>query len=143
MKQVLSSSVGTLVFKIFFPVFWVGGFGYGTAKLLLVDDPQKWSFLLAWILGTLIIVAICVSLKTVKIENDNIIISHYFKRVKVPISEISRVTENLFFNIHSVYIHFKNRTDFGNKIMFMPPPHLSIFELSGICPAQLNSGYAL
>ena len=109
-------------------MFWIGGFGYSTAKLLLADDPQKWFFLFAWILGTFIIVAICVSLKTVKIENDNIIISHYFKRVKVPISEISKVTENLFFNIHPVYIHFKNRTDFGNKVMFMPPPHLSLFR---------------
>ena len=123
----MSSSIGTLVFKFFFPVFWIGGFGYGTVTLFLTNSPEKWKFLLVLIIGSIFIAVICVSLKTVVIEDDNIIISNFLKRDVISISDISLVKENRFINTHPVYIHFKRETKFGKKVQFMPPPQISFF----------------
>jgi hypothetical protein len=36
------------------------------------------------------------------------------------LSEIDEIRENLFINLHPIFIKFKNDTIFGNKILFTP-----------------------
>lgn len=127
----LSSSV-TLVYKFLFPVFWIGMFSFGTFTLYF--DPQAWSsrghmqsnpapfFLIATVLGTLFLYWACMRLKVVKLEGSDLIISNYLRTVRVPLRDVESVSASLFMNPELIWITFRQPTDFGSKIVFMPPP---------------------
>jgi len=71
---------------------------------------------------------LCVPLKRVQIDEENLYISNYINRIMVPISQIQSIKENIWFSTHPIWITFKLPTEFGEKIMFMPtwcPPFTS------------------
>ncbi|MGZ3254728.1 MAG: hypothetical protein ACXU7D_10515 [Burkholderiaceae bacterium] len=124
------SSAQTIFIKILFPTFWISGFGLATIILWLIPiyiktgahppDEMKWDFLLAWIVGAIFIWWTCIDLKRVRIDSENLYISNYLKEVSIPLNMIVDVTENRWVNAHPVTIHFRNVTEFGQKIKFMP-----------------------
>ena len=120
MKKTLSAPVTTFVFKFFFSFIWIGGFGAGTIMLFLSGQDEKWGFLLAWLAGSFFIYNFCVKLKRVGIDEKFLYISNYIKTISVPLSDISEIRENLFINLHPIFIRFKYNTFFGQEIMFSP-----------------------
>jgi hypothetical protein len=124
------SSMQTFIMKVIFPVVWITAFGFGTLMLWLdamhdkvgapPPDEMKWQFLLIWIIGTTFISWLSLPLKQVRVDSTNLYISNYLKEVSTPLKNISDVTENRWINIHPVTIHFRNPTEFGHKITFMP-----------------------
>ena len=84
-------------------------------------------FLTATILGALFLYWSVMRLKVVQMDERKLYISNYFREIEVDRSNIQEVTENIFLNIHPVWVHFKTPTEFGNKIMFMPT--VRIFSL--------------
>ena len=121
MKRNISSSF-TFFHKYIFPSVWTGGFGYATLRLILSEDEECILFLMLWIIGSFLWV-FCIRLKKVVIDDKYLYISNYFKTIKVPLSEIESVVENVFISTHPIWICFKNKTGFGYKIMFMPNFH--------------------
>ena len=121
MKRTISSPV-TFIYKVIFPSVWIGGFGLGTVLMFLLSDDRAWGWmsLIALCLGTGGLSFLCFPLKTVEIAGDDLAISNFFKTIKVPLSRISDVTECRWINSHPVWVHFKETTEFGTKIMFMP-----------------------
>lgn len=63
---------------------------------------------------------ISIRLKSVALNNDNLVISNFRKRVVVPLSEIEDVYGTIFFMPQLVFIKFKKPTPFGRKIVFVP-----------------------
>jgi hypothetical protein len=123
------SSGQTVLLKFIFPVVWIGGFGLGTAALWLApghargDPPpaeMKWLFLAVWILGSAFILWLSAGLKRVRLDDETIYISNYFREIGVPLRLIEDVAENRWINIRPVTIQFRHPTDFGDKIIFVP-----------------------
>lgn len=66
-------------------------------------------------------------LKKVYIEKDELVISNYFKTIRLPLKEMQDVKENRFISPRHAWIYLKNESSFGNKIMFMPPLRFLLF----------------
>ncbi len=119
MSRTISSSM-TVIFKFAFPMLWIGMFAAGTVGMFIANNPSKWTFLGALILGGSVIGWLCVPLKRVEIDGLELVVSNYFRTVRVPLLEIREVTECWLINTHPVWIDFHSRTEFGSRIMFMP-----------------------
>ena len=129
MQQQISSAQ-TFLMKVLFPCVWISGFGAGTLSLWLgvmhgkngapPPDEMKWQFLLAWLVGTIFILWLSVPLKRVRVESSSLFISNYLKEISTPLKNIRDVTENRWINIHPVTIHFREPTEFGRSVTFMP-----------------------
>ena len=127
-KKAISSSL-TFFYKCILSTLWIGLFGLATFTQIGSRNIEGMLFLIVWVAGTLFIYWGCIRLKHVKINQENIYISNYFKTIAVPLSEIKQLSENCFINIHPIWITFHNPTDFGQKIMFMPKFSFNTFIL--------------
>ena len=114
--KTISSSM-TFIFKFIFPIIWISGFGFGTIRMIIKDGftNQAPALFFATIAGIFFIYWFCMRLKVVKIDNNKLIISNYFKDIEIEKSNIAKVTEFVLINIHPVWIHFKTPSDFGNS----------------------------
>ena len=114
------SSVVTFIIKFIFPMFWSGLFGCGTVCMFLQNKPEAPGFLVGLIIGSLFIGFVGHDLKKVSVDGDEILISNYLKTCRVPISEIVAVIENRMVSPKLIWIYFKHRTPFGQRIKFTP-----------------------
>jgi hypothetical protein len=117
------SSRLTFCYKVIFSITWISGFGLGTVFMWMSAGPPvavKWSFLVAWCLGSIVTWRTCVPLKRLRTDGRNLYVSNYLKEIAIPVNLIDRVTENRWINIHPVTIHFRGDTEFGSRIVFMP-----------------------
>jgi hypothetical protein len=148
------SSAQTLFMKIIFPALWISGFGVGTLALWLgvmhgknnapPPDGMKWQFLVIWIVGTAFILWGCSGLKRVRIDKNRLYVSNYIREIHVPLSDVRDVTEVRWINIHPVTVYFRDTTEFGDKIKFMPKvrfllswsSHPIVGELKSLARAQ-------
>ena len=119
MNRRFSSSL-TFLFKYLFILIWSGGFGAGTIGLFTQNRPEKYGFLLVWILGTSFILAVSYNLKVVFFDGTNFVVSNYLKSIAIPKSNIASVSENRLLNIHPITLHLKRPSEFGERIVFMP-----------------------
>jgi hypothetical protein len=129
--------------KVIFPSLWIPLFGLGTLMLLLgrfegQNPPPKWIFLLAWLAGSAFIYWSCIRLKEVSLDEDFLYVSNYLKEIAIPLSEIQDVTENIWINIHPVTIQLKSPSEFGDKIVFMPPARFFAFFSSHPVVSELK-----
>jgi len=159
MLKTLSSPL-TFWAKFIFPMIWIAMFGQVTILMWTgimqgkdgapPDTVMKWIFPIAWIACAIFILWFNGGLKRVKIDTKNIYISNYFHEISLPLSKISRVTENRWINSRPVTIYFSSNTDFGERITFIPTIRLFGFwsshpvvaelkQLAGIiCPESSN-----
>lgn len=124
------SSAQTFLMKVVFPTLWITGFGLGTLSLWLgvmhgkngspPPDAMKLHFLVIWIVGTAFILWTCAGLKRVRVDSKSLYVSNYLREITIPLSVIEDITENRWVNIHPVTIYFRNVTEFGQRITFMP-----------------------
>jgi len=127
------SSAETLYLKFIFPPFWIGGFKVFTLSLFLSpgswqgadggppDPVFKWSFLLATIVGAVLIQRTCIRLKRVRMDDTALEISSYASEIVVPLAEVAAVFQNHWLDRpSSVTLVFRLETPFGYEIVFMP-----------------------
>ena len=116
------SSAQTFFTKFVLPGLWIPIFGgvVVAAWLGLLPPEMKVAGLLAWLVGATIMWRTCARLKRVRLGDGALYISNYSIEIRVPVSEIEEVTENRWINIHPVTIRFRNETEFGSRITFMP-----------------------
>ena len=151
MRRTISSSL-TFLYKVIFPVLWIGGFAVATiamfAGVLRVDpgkdfagDP-KWILLLAAVAGGVSIYWFCLRLKRVEIDSEALYISNFLGEISVPLRDVSEVRENRWVNIRPVTITFHHDTEFGRSIVFMPTMKLLLPFTSHPVVAELRSAVA-
>ncbi len=124
------SSRQTFMVKFILPIFWISLVGLGTLGLWVGSihgkdgasppDVMKWQFLLIWIVGTAIFWWSFAGLKRVRVGNGLLYVSNYQQEISIPLTMISRVTENRWTKTHTVTIYFRSPTEFGERIKFMP-----------------------
>jgi len=77
-------------------------------------------------------------LLVVLVDDRFLYVSNYRKEIRIRLSDVSKVTENAFINIHPVTIQLSKRTDFGTRITFMPKIWRVFFFGSHPVVAELN-----
>lgn len=126
MGRLISSSL-TILYKFVFVAMGIGFFSMLTI-LLFAQGEHWWRRFGAWVFITLwnvIVLPLCLPLKRVVIEGNQLIVSSFVKSVRIDLSNVADVTEKTWVNVHPVLIHFRESTAFGRKIMFMPTVCLS------------------
>jgi len=131
MIQPISSSL-TFFYKWIFSCVWIALFGVGIISMLLARNhfhdrlgslpPSeiRWQFLAFWIIGSLFIWWFCIRLKRIRLDDKTLYISNYFKEIRVPLENVAGVSENRWINTHLVTLVFKNKTQYGISVVFMP-----------------------
>lgn len=61
-----------------------------------------------------------VRLKKVAIDSEGLVISNYFREVRVPWRDVTKVTGNRWKKTHQVTITFDREMGFGTSVVFMP-----------------------
>jgi hypothetical protein len=130
MRRTLSSAQ-TFVMKFISPAACLGGSaaGYmlmftsgkfpGLAAIPLAAE-MKWLFLGATVLGGILVYWFCMRLKRVALDDRWLYISNYLREIRVPLENVAGVSENRWLNTHPITVAFRQDTDFGSQIIFMP-----------------------
>lgn len=127
MKRQISSKI-TFISKIGVPLFVL--FGWATAIFAILFDshkdgqlpiplPVKILFPAIFFVIFAVIFWLSMRLKAVSVDDKFLYVSNYLKETSVPFSNIRNITE-LRLRGHPVTIHFKEKTEFGDKITFLP-----------------------
>lgn len=84
------------------------------------SDLPKEFIILFWFFGLFIIYWFYFRLKKVSVFGDFLYVSNFLKEIQIPLTEVEKVTENVWLNHNPVTIHLKHSSEFGKKIVFMP-----------------------
>jgi hypothetical protein len=134
------SSGTTILAKFISPLVWIPLFGFGAVQAFLDPGTVRYNgvagggppyigdiFLAAWIFGSAIILWFAVQLKVVILEGDHLLVSNYWKDWHVPISSVTRVTQNRWVNVRPITIYFRDDVGFGKRATFIPRHHGRLF----------------
>jgi len=123
LNRQLSSRV-TFFQKFVFPIFWIGTFA---VTMFVAAAPGnafpalRWIFLTVTVGGGAWIYWSCGRLKRVRLSGDSLLVSNFRDEMRVPLSQIERVTGSILMNPELVWVHFRRPTAFGDRIVFMAP----------------------
>jgi hypothetical protein len=123
------SSKWTWFYKFALPTLWIGLFAYSTLIMFIASDSWGardsrelgWVFLGLTVLGTLFLYWSCIRLKRVRLRGDVLVISNFETEIEVPLRDVDRVSGSLLVNPELVWLRFRRPTEFGTKVVFMPP----------------------
>lgn len=80
----------------------------------------RWMFLGFTVLGTVALYWVFIRLKVVTLEGTDFVISNYFKTIRVSAREVERVSGSILVTPELVWLHFRQPTEFGSRVVFMP-----------------------
>ncbi len=139
MKKTISSSL-TIVYKFIFPGFMIAAFtGGGIAMLVSGEMRIVLPYSLFFVLVIVLAYLFGMRLKKVEMDDEKLYISNYFNAIEVHRSRITKVSENVWINIHPVTVHFSTSTEFGERIVFMPKARPFAFFSSHPIVGELKS----
>lgn len=137
--RTLSSNM-TFIFKFVLSVSWIGIFSLFTVMMFLFPgslsdsttqtQSSKWLHLIVLIVGPSIIYLVCMRLKTISIDKDEVVISNYRKEIRINISDVEKVTGSVLCKPELIWLHLNINTKFGDKIQFMGPMRFYSLGLS-------------
>ena len=117
------SSLLTFTHKFVFPTIWLGGFGLGTALLVIDpprDGPSPLLFVAALIVGAAMFFRWGFSLKKVTAAEGGLVVSNYRRKVFVSYGQISSVRENKWINSRPISVELRSPTALGSSFVFVP-----------------------
>lgn len=124
MQERTLSSGWTPWMKFILPVVWIVGFASGGAALwsgaAKGTIPPPFGFFAAWIAGTAFILWATVGLKRIRADDRELHVSNYLREMSVPFGAIADVRQNRWLSTKPITIHFKDKTEFGDHVTFMP-----------------------
>ena len=132
MQERTLSSAWTFWTKFLFPAIWILAFGYGT--FLWSGGPPQTSFvfLVVWIVGTTSILWFYVGLKRVRMDERQLYVSNYIQEIQIPFSTITEVKQNRWINSRPITIYFRDATQFGDKVTFMPKQRIQFWSVDPV-----------
>ncbi|MCB1037153.1 MAG: hypothetical protein KDD47_25215 [Acidobacteria bacterium] len=116
-------------YKVVFPAIWIGGFSLATILMFVNPDAWagdgevrvwRWVLLAVALVGGTLLGRFSMGIKTVYLGDHEFEISDGRRTIRVPFSEVARVTSSRAMNPQLLYLHFRNPTEFGSKIYFIP-----------------------
>ncbi|MBZ5535647.1 MAG: hypothetical protein LAO31_06795 [Acidobacteriia bacterium] len=123
------SSKWTWFYKFALPALWIGGFA--AISLSMIIAPNSWGvrdfrelgwvFLAVTVFGTVLFYWSCMRLKRVRLRGDVLLISNFETEIEVPLRDVERVSGSLLVNPELMWLRFRRPTEFGTKVVFMPP----------------------
>ncbi len=127
-REMKLSSSTTFFWKFIFTGLWLGFplFGVGQAfwRWLVLSQPFSFN---ANPLGIVLLVAgigfvwwMLASLKSVSLEGNFLLVSNYFRKAEIPLSEINHLDAPENSSHRRIFISFRSPTEFGDVIVFMP-----------------------
>jgi hypothetical protein len=117
-KKTVSIPVSFFLKFVFAPL-WIIGVGV----LAIMRVPTifgDWFLPIFWLVTTPLIYSIYGRIKKVEIDQDFLYLSDFRRSFQVPWSAVSAVVENKWLNFRPIWIRFKQPTQFGNEILFIP-----------------------
>lgn len=123
----LSSST-TFFWKFIFTGLWIGfplfGIGQTFYRWLVLSQPVYFN---ANPLGIFFFIIVIVfvwrglaPLKSVSLEGNFLLVSNYFRKADIPLSEIKYVDAPENSTHRRIFIRFRVPSEFGNEIVFIP-----------------------
>jgi hypothetical protein len=120
----------TFVWKFVFPTIWICIFGVGVASVSIGEfrggetelAPQsvRWIFLGFWVIAAAYLLWFSSRLCWVAVGGDSLFASNYFRRIRVPLSAISRVKQSYMSRPQTITIYLDRQTPLGGKVVFIP-----------------------
>jgi hypothetical protein len=126
------SSAWTFWTKFLFPAIWIIAFGYVTFLWSGIPPETKFVFLVVWIAGTTSILWAYAGLKRVRMDERQLYVSDYFREICVPLSAITDVNQNRWINSRPITIYFRDATQFGDKVKFMPKQRIQFWRIDPV-----------
>ncbi len=124
------SSAWTFSAKFIFPAVWISGFGLAAVLLwsgslhdrnnVLPPPILKFVFLGMWIAGSTFILWANAGLKRVRTDERQLLLSNYFREIRIPFNAVVDVRQNRWLNSRPITIHFRDETEFGDRVTFIP-----------------------
>jgi hypothetical protein len=132
MQERTLSSAWTFWTKFLFPAIWILGFGYVTLFWSGGPPETKFVFLVVWIVGTTSILWVYVGLKRVRMDEQQLYVSNYIQEIHIPFSAITEVKQNRWINSRPITIYFRDATQFGDKVTFMPKQRIQFWSVDPV-----------
>jgi len=132
MQERTLSSAWTFWTKFLFPAIWILGFGYLTLFWSGGPPETKFVFLVVWIVGTTSILWVYVGLKRVRMDEQQLYVSNYIQEIHIPFSAITEVKQNRWINSRPITIYFRDATQFGDKVTFMPKQRIQFWSVDPV-----------
>ncbi len=137
------SSEWTPLFKFGFPALFSLLWAAVVGMLFLTPDAvewngapggtppdAKWKMLGVGVPGLGYLVWACGGIVRVRLAGPELLLSNYFREIRVPAEQIEHVTRWWWARPGLVTVTFRERTPFGRRISFVPPG--SLFGLFGL-----------
>ncbi len=127
-KTVNLSSNLTFFYKLAIPIMWMTFFGAFTLAVWFSGETNFGTFSAATLqtympiffaLGFLFFYWSMLRLKRVEIDSHFIYATNYIKTYRYPFHQIEKVVEKDFGLFRTIYIHLKQKGNFGKKIYFI------------------------
>jgi hypothetical protein len=132
MQERTLSSDWTYTMKFIFPVVWILGFGVGSAvlwsKAATDTATPPFGFFVAWIAATAFIFWTHLGLKRIRVDDRQLYVSNYLREMSVPFRAIADVKQNRWLSTKPITIYFKDATEFGDKVTFMPKQRFAFWS---------------
>jgi len=146
MKKIISSKF-TFINKFVLPVGWLL-FCMSQVAFALRNWSTNKTVLFAIFLLLLTAFIYWFALKSMKISvsEDFLYVSNFLEEIEIPLTQIEKVKVIRFLRGHPTYIHLKDPSEFGSKILFYPPmnllalePHENVDQLRGLVERKRRS----
>lgn len=79
------------------------------------------------LLLTLILYKTLFRIKKVHLDYQYLYVSDFRKEIRIPLNEINYVTDLVIFSPRLIFVNFKEKTEFGNKIVFVGYTEIFLF----------------
>ena len=132
MNRTLSWS-GTFLLTRLFPTVWISGFGFGALQLLFFPGTARYNgvvggappdagimLLLIWIAASSLLLLFTRGLRRVRLEGDELKVSHWFTAVTIPLSDVVAVRQRIFPHFGAITVDLKHATRIGRTFTFLP-----------------------
>ncbi len=122
--RTISSSL-TFFWKYIMPFAWITGMGLGACVALFGVQSGAWTshdrrfFLAFWIGGSVFLSWFGGRLKWVRLDGDSLLVSNYRTEVRIPLTEIANVTQDILWQPSTITIHLRNASPMGKRIVFI------------------------
>lgn len=127
MNEILSSGL-TFFYKYIFTSIWSIGFGFGTVGIVYSNSSEALQFAVLWVAGMIFLWLTAGRLKRVELLENNLIISNYFRSIRISVWDIEEIRQNRLINTRPITITFRHNTIFGSSIIFMPKTSFRLFS---------------